>query len=508
MLGPTSLVIGGLFLAESLRATVEILRTRRHMRSVSPGAAQGDQLPTIVILVPVLREQAVIEATLRHLSGMCYPRSKLRVVAITTAREDREREDAFGRLPELVRWLRSGTSPEEAARRLPGLGPGSLIVPILSQEHLEVERLEHALRALPSTAELVAELVAQDQTGVIRSIHYPFTRGEMAHQVNWGIRYLFEVVDHGIDPGSTWIGVYNADSRPHIDTLAHLARELSNCQTQAAQCVAFQQHSLYRPDGVDSWLPHAAAAWQSRWSLAVEHPRARKNASFFDDHRRNGTAKTDLLQAARCPFNYAIGHGLFVRLREMVEMNYLPEDTPNEDAPFGYLLTLAGHVLRPLPVMDSAEVPANARTLLIQQGGWFQGPLDAGKYRRMAHKRGLGQDRPLLACLLSARVAWDAVAWIAGPVLALVVAVAAFAAPSWSTGAGLLGVLVYLTMPTICAILVAPWSSPSEKPSAARALATMPLFYLVHGLGPFLQLIRRFACRMRGLPVAKYKTER
>ena len=46
-----------------------------------------DNLPYIVIVIPVLLEQRIIEETVKYFSSMDYPREKIKVLMITTEKE-------------------------------------------------------------------------------------------------------------------------------------------------------------------------------------------------------------------------------------------------------------------------------------------------------------------------------------------------------------------------------------------------------------------------------------
>jgi cellulose synthase/poly-beta-1,6-N-acetylglucosamine synthase-like glycosyltransferase len=469
-----------------------------------------EDAPTIVLIIPVLREQNTIAKTLRHLTSLNYPTTRLSVVVVTTERETRENSEAMTRLKELGDWTSSGETPESIIQKLPGLGPPSLVIPILSQFRTHRTQLQKALTSLPSTADVIDSLLprlTKDLT--IRRVHYPYISGAMAHQMNWGIRYVFEVVDRGMDADKTWIALYNADSQPHRDSLAHLAAQIQRyAQSNSALPIAFQQHSTYSSKQ-GNLISAAAAAWQTRWSLAVEHSRARLATALWlwlANKPYHWGAR--LIFNLCCPFNYAIGHGLFMRLREVVQMNYLPESTANEDAAFGYLMIYSGNVLLPLPVFDCAEAPGNARMLLAQQSGWFRGPLDGAVYRRLAKARGASPLGFPLEYTLTARVWWDAAIWIFGPVAAVIILCSFLADPAWEAGLGLVTFLFYLTIPTCLSQTLAPWSSDRKKPETILVIAVMPLFYLLHGFAPILYLAKMMRAWSKGETVPKYKTER
>ena len=380
----------------------------------------------------------------------------------------------------MLEALRAGTDPWTVARAWPGLGPPSAVAPILegaAAGDQDIAAVRRALAAIPSTAQVVDRVAdrlnAAGPERVVRRIHYPYPHGQMVQQVNWGVRYLFEVVDEGIDPERLFVGLYNADSRPDRSTLEHLYDAVENGPHPA---VAFQQVSRYRVPAAAGRAPtlHAAAAWQTRWSLSVEAERARRACRLLD---AGPDVTARVRRWAGLPFSYAIGHGLFVRLRELVQINYFPEATANEDAPFGFLLLLSGIRLRTLPTLDSGEGPRSVAAALAQQGGWFRGPLDAPRYRSLARIHRVDQDDPVLVWLLTWRVLRDAVAWVVGPVVSVGVWGMALIDPGLASGWALGALLAFLIVPTLVVWIEGPRTTPRPAITlgAARDAGLLPV---------------------------------
>jgi cellulose synthase/poly-beta-1,6-N-acetylglucosamine synthase-like glycosyltransferase len=473
-----------------------------------------DQLPFITLLLPVLREQSAIADTLAHFARLDYPKQRLRVVIVTTEREEAERSRCLEQIEAIARMLREGAAPEDVTAQFPGLGAPSVVTPVLSRMlAADPAALRQALASIPSTwacaAARVDELNASLGEPVFRRIHYPFTRGVMAHQINYATRYLFEVVDEGIDPDRLYVGVYNADSRPDPHTLRALA---AMYRADPSGTIAAQQYSAYRlatseMGPLSALVLHAAALWQTRWALTVEMERARRTSRLLAAPPDTRASPLKLL--FMLPFNYAIGHGLFVRLRELVLQNYFPESTPNEDAPFGYFLLLAKIPLRPLPCLDEGEVPRNIRSLVAQQAGWFRGPFQAPTYVRLARRRRLTERAGrLLSTVLAFRVARDALGWVVGPAFFVAtILVATFV--DRACQAALLGAFAaYFILPSLPAAYLYKRRSTRARPSVLCGLLGMPLFYILHGIAPLYGMVLWARDAVRGVASPKYKTER
>jgi hypothetical protein len=209
------------------------------------------------------------------------------------------------------------------------------------------------------------------------------------------------------------------------------------------------------------------------------------------------------------PFNYVVGHGFFMRLREFVEVNYMPQYAPNEDAAFGFTLPYYGIWCEALEGCDVATTPSSIGVLLKQQASWILGPAQSYKYAAYAWRSRLCRNIPVLVADFL-KAGWDAVVWVLGPTLFL-----------WSAIASAMGVpaapwllcafLVYLTACTLPLIHLAATLFPaSKRPHLAFCVGVlaMPVWYVLHGFAGFWGLVRPLHVAMLGKPFLKHKTER
>jgi hypothetical protein len=411
--------------------------------------------PLLVVLIPALREQAHIEETIRHILRAPLGPQELKVIVVTTAAEE-------------------------------SFGEGKCTADVVD--------------------EVAAELNAARRFRAVHRIHYPYSVGSMAHQINYAVRYLFEAFDEEINPDRTVIGIFNADSRPPGSTLLAARAEVS-ASRPVVQCCSMYVSTKPRTFTTDGAVLGAAALWQTRWSLGVEYWRARFDIWLHSD-RLKSPPSIDQRPSPIAPYNYLIGHGLFIRLRELIELNYLPQIVGNEDAALGFLLPYYGVHPTPLAHPDVAEVPASISILVRQQAAWIVGPACAANYARYVWATGLSRSFSSVA-ILAIKALWDAFVWVAGPIAFLVSLLMCWS----STVAALLATafLVYLWLPTIALAPLASSIFPRVKYpllSFIIALGGLPIFYMLHGIGGMIGLGSLIRSLLFKQPLVRHKTER
>ena len=150
----------------------------------------------------------------------------------------------------------------------------------------------------------------------VRHYHLPDPGGVMADQVNYAAHAeLDRLSAAGIAPERVWLAVYNADSSPHPQTLVRVAGLLTaRPDAQIIQQSAMFTHSLGAGIFADG-----AALLQSRWTLAREVPRLR---------RQSAQARAADSRAHWWPrLAHCVGHGLFVKGDVFTRLGGLPTAT-------------------------------------------------------------------------------------------------------------------------------------------------------------------------------------
>jgi hypothetical protein len=435
----------GAWLAIALLQLARFALARRYLRG-APAGGNSEGGPELVLLVPVLNEQDVIEESLRWFGGLTGELPWLSVIYVTTEREARS-------------------------------------------------------QARPSTRELIERRLPSLQR--VHVVHYPYSYGVMAHQLNYAIDRLIE---HG--GNDRLIGVYNVDSKPGAAAIAAARAAL----LADPRCVV-QQYAIYPfppPRNFAAAVLSHIACWQTRWSLHFELGRT-LIAQALPWRRGVAGAAAALVR----PMLYAIGHGLFLRAGCWRELSGFPEDEVNEDAFLGLQLRLAGYRMRSVPFLEPALPPPAIGVYLRQQAVWYNGPARAWHYWRKLIQGGAGRHR------LRPRLGLRAAVWAALETFKLWLA-----ACYWLIGPWLIVVLMpalILVQRQYAALL--PWLAlliwwcwgfhrlvhrayrvQGIANAAPGGVAAAVVAYLLHGVGPVIWLAR-VGSGGNG-QARKYKTER
>lgn len=262
----------------------------------------------------------------------------------------------------------------------------------------------------------IARDLAQQNAKIIH-INFPAKNGKMAHQLNYAIHELTNRVN-GIRDGDI-LAVYNADSRPEKETLDWVRVKFKKGGIQV-----FQQHGCYTGNILSMVkLPWksvliSASMWQTRWAIGFEIFNALKQLKF--------TGKKDALRL-NYPFNYCIGHGLFITPQVFKTVGGFSEDMHNEDAILGLQLSNMQEIIMPIPYFDISESPNSLIMLYKQKSNWYFGPLQSYAYfAYILKKSSFSFYRKFRLFILSSKLFTHAIFWIMGPslvVLGLVIGI-------------------------------------------------------------------------------------
>lgn len=298
----------------------------------------------------------------------------------------------------------------------------------------------------------------------ITHIHAPHRKGVMAHQLNYAIKRL---------PDDSICAVYNADSRPEPQTFSWISSRVAIGKDQV-----FQQYGLYLKN--TSFLLGckaksvllANAYWQCRWSLGFEFYRA-----YITQTRRK------YLGVLR-PFNYCIGHGIFITTKLIKSIKF-SEKTTNEDAILGLELAKCNIPVCPVPFFDIADSPDSIKSIYIQKSVWFQGPYQAMLYYKLLNKSAKFN---LILFISSAKLFTHSIYWTLGPLSMIAsIALAISGYTIYLEKIFLLGMpFLFLAVPTIVAKIIFEYTVfPSRKYSKSinhldLILGVLPA-YVIHG---------------------------
>ncbi|MEU4231099.1 glycosyltransferase family 2 protein [Nonomuraea sp. NPDC026600] len=436
--------------AMAARGTAGSWNTARSLAWLQDGQRRpvGGGVPLhVVVILPMLREQRIIAEALRYfakLAEACPAAVSLAVV--TTAREHAER----GRFPEVR-----------------------------------------------STNELAADLVAELRAAGVAARHYdyPDPGGTMAHQVNYAAHgEIHHLAAAGVPQEQVWVALYNADSRPHPDTIAALAARVSGDE----QVRVVQQSAIFTANvpqllAQGRLVAAGAGLLQTRWTLAREIPRLRRQAR----HARHGSRWPHL---AHC-----VGHGLFIRADEFTARGGLPVQTMNEDLAFGYLACAAGTPIEALPLLELAETPASVPALVRQGRQWFWSYPEYPAFAGLAARQGLGT-RWRRAGLTVQGLARGGLWLSQSPAVAAALALPLLDRRRGAVAASAAALILYAAVPL--ALMAAHPATRTHVPWSAQALVGMLGAAVTSSAGPWWCCVSAADRAVRGTTYRHDKTER
>ncbi|MER5780204.1 hypothetical protein ABT104_00535 [Streptomyces mobaraensis] len=514
-------LVSGL-LARAVWAAVAVEASARWLLSAPahrPADVDG-QAPWLVMLLPMLREQAVAAESIAAFTGLDYPTGRAAVAVITTEREHTARTQHRGRLSELA------SLPTLTAGRLRGLFPASRCEAVAEtvnaaprEERLAV--LTKLFDAEPSTADIVAARAADHPEGLrLVHLHQPDVGGRKPGQLNFALDRLPDVLGplgwredaHAHD---TFVLVYDADAVPDRATLTAFADAAAEHRTSTGRAPAVIQQQrlplLARrpfPRGLTGLLLAEEWIYQLRRSLGIELARVRLH-QWIACSRLPETVRVWLR-----PMVYAVGCGMGVHLPALRRLGGFPE--PMEDLGTGHRLSVLGADFAPSTALVLDEPYTDTRGLTNLHALAFTASARPDRHARaVAHLPG-GLSRPARAALML-REWTDEAAWLLGaPLLAAAVASAWWAGPWWA-GLAVVGVLLHgpvttarlLTLAPVLhrrvtppGTIVPPPRSTSARPTAL--VAASPLQPFVRLAGPWRLIWAKATGRRLGFG----KTER
>jgi len=342
----------------------------------------GQELPAepgagtrFVLVVPLLREQALIGPLVQALASLAATHPGTSIALATTEAENTARLLDPCRVASLAGELAAGVRPGRIVGKYLGLLPAAELEALARQARGQdrqrcAELVAAALAANRPTPELAADLARRAGDRAVRHWHYPERDGGMVQQLNYAIRGETErALAEGTSPETLFFVIYNADSRPHPGTLRSAAALIAaSADAPGGPARLIQQSAVFTanladlPPGLAGVVLEGAGWLQSRWTMSREIPRLRRQAGYARRHR-GGT----LMPLAHC-----VGHGLMIRADLFAELGGLPESTGNEDLALGYLACAAGVPIEPLPLLEEADTPVTLGSWLSQARQWFR----------------------------------------------------------------------------------------------------------------------------------------
>jgi len=407
--------------------------------------------PRVLVIIPVLREQTIIESTIRHFL-LIDEYEQTTILVVTTEKELSDNSPAGTR----------------------------------------------------NTIDVVDNLVSElSQAGEhrVKAIHFPSASGRMVDQLNFALAHLDELSIGTHD----FVAVYNADSRPPKETFGRFNGLVTDPSRRALQqsAVFLSNYTNLGSRGfITGRILQANAILQSRWTFAHELPRFwRQSSALLRFHRR--------LFLAHC-----VGHGLFLRRDLLESIGGFPTGTVTEDLFLGYLLSVRGEPIFPIPALEMAESPSTLGSMLKQKYVWFFGPMDHGSYYKLILSRfGRTIDRPV-ALWLALQGLLPCIFWMFQGTAIITLLVLAFArlgiASIVSVGILFLYSVSYV-ITTIGAFRIFGASGSKIERNPFHLIGLMPLSLvasILHSVPPWLSFVVQLRHRIFRIEPGKPKTER
>ncbi len=319
------LVVLGVFVAAVLIRQVFVLaavvRSTRFlrkggMRSSDDGVTAVSD-PIFFIVVPVLRETAVITEAVAHFRALAQGHAATLVI-VTTARE-----------------------AAEAAQHRGG---------------------NHTMALVNDLAE----------SGNFVHLHYRDAAGLKADQLNFAVAYCASVLASGVPLSRVFVICYDADSRPPRSSLADFGQAIATHPESSVfhQSSRFELHTtaMKSDRGLLTRLSRAicdgGALRANRFVVGFELPRL-----------INRTCAVGAIKRNTCSYVYAhvTTHGLCVRLALLLDLPF-PARSPLEDMHYSFYLGSRNLPMVAVASLDCSEVPDSVLGQVQQAARWFYGP--------------------------------------------------------------------------------------------------------------------------------------
>lgn len=263
----------------------------------------------VLLIIPVLREQNIIESTLDHFINMKLTNIDLHVCIAGTSRE-KEGKDS--------NYISTGTVVERWIEK----------------------RKNHFSNSIKYSYVEVTE-----------------EKGDRASQLNYAVKQASKCDSPDL------VGVYDADSLPDIFTLEEVVSEYcKNPNTIFQQPVHFITAANRMAKQKKNPVLVANALYQTTWTAIRELPRWKKHADFCEKNSKKQYFRND----------YLIGHGEFIPF-DIYNQFIFPEKEVTDGIQLGYRVSMAGISIKPLHTFCVDDVPQEVKQLVGQHKRWYGG---------------------------------------------------------------------------------------------------------------------------------------
>ncbi|PZH06931.1 hypothetical protein C1I97_17540 [Streptomyces sp. NTH33] len=433
--------------------TASMALASRSMRREAPDAPDaGEDGPVLTVVIPALREQAVMPRSLDCFAELAANWPGLRVVVVTAVREAAEIPAGQDTTEELCHELARGHNEQ------------------LGREIFHV-------------------------------VSYP-GQGRRASQLNHAVAFLDELFP---PQGDEYVAVFDADAVPDARLRGQFAR------AAARRPAMIQQPMLpalpARAAGGRSAVMCGQDLATFRRTVGIEYRRIKVACWCRPSHRPRWVA------ALARPMVYGVGSGIIVRRDVIEKVGFFQE--PHDDLAVGHRLSMAGEPIDVLPSVNIVEPYQDTASMARAFSSVaFANAATRHDYRFAASRP--SRLTRFEQRLLAARALADGAAWALGPLVIAAAAAHLVARRRFAPVAGaavLTGLVEPAVAYRLRGRLLDAFHTPGtsggswQQPQRAAAFATYPLQPAVTALGPWLLAVRASAARLRGRPLRFTKTE-
>lgn len=323
---------------------------------------ENELYPDIVLFIPALREQSLVDETIEYFSKMPYAEGKFHVCFITTEKELFQKNE---KLKILDGWLRANLktiSLDELEKKNKGLFPRYILPQVFDMMQMHsndfntlVASVKEIFQDIPLTKDLISDRLEKIQVQNMNLLHYPKTQGNKPEQLNYALNQLKDILkEKNLNLKRTYIGVYDFDARPDYRTIYEIANHVTE-RKQAGKKEAFMFQQVQVPfsnlqdfnQKAERLLLRGFSTLYLRRVFGIELYKMRKVLKI------NATRLPSILKAILRPVSYGIGSGMFLHYIFLSEYGGFP--SPLEDLASGYRVNMLGEDMVPLSVFNFME---------------------------------------------------------------------------------------------------------------------------------------------------------
>ncbi|MDD2376804.1 MAG: glycosyltransferase family 2 protein [Clostridia bacterium] len=292
----------------------------------------------IIVAIPCLREQNCIEETVKYFRKITP--DNIPILIITTQKEYKEYDDIK---IQFTKDIKDKISKDYLINSYKKIISKKDILKVYGSDNclLEIERI---FKNIKTTKDIVEEKNISKYENVFL-IDYPYVEGYMADQLNYAYKNIDDIFTE-LNHLKTYFCVYNADSRPSKETFNEVLNKIPNNKK------IIQQYS-YAMKNYD------------KLNIILKG---------FSIYQSNFELRTGLINSyfkSKFLYTHVVGHGLFIRMDLLEQINGFNTEFWCEDMFLGLYLKFKNIQITPLISLENMETPETLKSLMKQNAVWF-----------------------------------------------------------------------------------------------------------------------------------------